>query len=194
MNRPAIKGTAFVSAAGDLDELVQTGRLTRAQIEARLRPEDLEILAGKVLPGDWYPIDSYGRILDLLGEVDGGGPPYHVQRGRRAAERLLRNGIYRQLDRAIEKRAEQSGASVIGIMLTVGRSLYNFGSWELLRDQSTDRHLRFEIRDVAALPENARLTVQGFVEWAAENIVGSHARVESRRSRLDTVVVDIHLG
>lgn len=194
MQRPAIKGTAFVSAVADLEELLQSGRLARAQMEARLRPEDLEILAGKVLPGDWYPIDSYGRILDLLGEIDGGGARYHVRRGRRAAERLLRSGIYRQLDRAIEKRTEKDGAALVGIMLTVGRTLYNFGSWEVIRDQSTSHKLRFEIRDVAALPENARLAIQGFVEWAVEHIVGGNTRVDSRRARLDVVVVDIDLA
>jgi hypothetical protein len=194
MNRPAIKGTAFVSAVSDLEELLQAGRLSRAQLETRLRAEDLEILAGKVLPGDWYPIDAYGRIIDLLGEVEGGGPAYHVQRGRRAAERLLRSGIYRQLDRALEKRTEKDATSLVGIMLTVGRTLYNFGAWEVVRETKAVRTLRFEIRDAAALPENARLTVQGFVAWAAENIIGPGVRVDSRRPRLDTVVMEIDLG
>jgi hypothetical protein len=191
LERPSIKGTAFVSAVGDLQELLDTGRLTRAQLETRLRPEDVEILDSKILPGEWYPIDSYGRILDLLGDVCGGGAPYHLQRGRKAAERLLRSGIYRQLDRAIEQRSEKDKASLISIMLTVGRTLYNFGAWEILRDQTSDRVLRFELRQMAALPENARVTIQGFVEWAAENIVGGKIRVESRRMSADRILFDI---
>lgn len=193
MDRPSIKGTAFVSAVGDLQELLDKGRLSREQLETRLRPEDVEILDSKILPGDWYPIESYGRILDLLGEVAGGGVPYHVQRGRSAAERLLRSGIYRQLDKAIEQRSEKDKASLISIMLTVGRTLYNFGAWEILRDQATDQLLRFELRQMAALPENARVTIQGFVEWAAENIVGGRIRVESRRVTADRILFDIHM-
>ena len=193
MEPPSIKGTAFISAVGDLQELIDAGRLSRDQLETRLRPEDVEIFDAKILPGEWYPIDSYGRILDLLGNVSGGGMPYHVQRGRKAAERLLRSGIYRQLDKAIEQRSEKDKASLISIMLTVGRTLYNFGAWEILPDQSTDRLLRFELRQMAALPENARVTIQGFVEWAAENIVGGRIRVESRRVTADRIVFDIQM-
>ena len=193
MERPSIKGTAFVSAVGDLQELLDSGRLSREQLETRLRPEDVEIIDSKILPGDWYPIDSYGRILDLLGDVCGGGPSYHVQRGRKAAERLLRSGIYRQLDRAIEQRSAKDQQSRIETMLTVGRTLYNFGAWEPLRDQSTDRLLRFELRQMAALPENARLTIQGFVAWAAEHISGGRSRVESRRTSADRILFDIHM-
>jgi hypothetical protein len=193
MDRPSIKGTAFVSAAGDLHELLASGRLTREQLETRLRPEDVEIFDSKILPGDWYPIDSYGRILDLLGEVSGGGARYHIERGRKAAERLLRSGIYRQLDKAIERRSEKDKASLISIMLTVGRTLYNFGAWEMLRDGSSDKLLRFELQQMAALPENARITIQGFVEWATEHIVGGRTRVESRRVSADRILFDIHL-
>jgi hypothetical protein len=78
-------------------------------------------------------------------------------------------------------------------MLTVGRTLYNFGAWEILRDQTSDRVLRFELRQMAALPENARVTIQGFVEWAAENIVGGKIRVESRRTSADRILFDIHM-
>lgn len=191
MERPCIKGTAFVSAVTDLEDLLESGRLTREQLELRLPPQDLEILEAKILPGDWYPIESYGRILDLLGETEGGGAGYHIRRGRRAAERILQSGIYRQLDKAVERRAEKDEAALIGIMLTVGRTLYNFGSWEFLREQSSPRVLRFELRDVGALPDNARLTIQGFVDWAAEHIMEQSTRVESRRVAADRIVFDI---
>jgi hypothetical protein len=194
VERPSIKGTALISAVTDLQALLDAGRLRKEQLEARLLAEDLAILEAKILPGDWYPIESYGRIIDLLGEIEGGGDAYHIQRGRRAAERLLKSGIYRQLDRAIEKRKEQDKTALTGIMLTVGRSLYNFGAWELLRDQSTATRLRFELRQMAALPENARLTIQGFVEWAAQHIGSPHSRVESRRLSADRIQFDIRVG
>jgi hypothetical protein len=192
VERPAIKGTAFLSAVSDLQTLIEAGAVRREQVEARLESEDLAILDAKILPGDWYPIDCYGRILELLGEIEGGGPAYHVQRGRRAAERLLQSGIYRQLDRAMEKREEKDKSSLIAIMLTVGRSLYNFGAWELLPDRSEGDRLCFELRQVEALPENARLTIQGFVEWAAQHIASPRSRVESRRVAPDRIQFDIY--
>lgn len=199
MDAPSIKGTAFASAVADLEAVLEAGRLSREQLEARLQPEDLHILESKVLPGEWYPIDSYGRIIDLLGDVEAGGSVrYHVQRGRRAAERLLQSGIYRQLDRARSRRSDvknvEAASQLIEVMLTVGRSLYNFGSWELLSDEPDDRTLAFEIRDAAALPESARYTIQGFVEWAAERIGGDRGvRVESRRVRRDCVRMEIRI-
>lgn len=189
---PSIKGTAFASAVEDLHALVESGRLRREQLEARLGPEDLALVEGKVLPGDWYPIDAYGRILELLGDVSGGGVAYHVGRGRLAAERLLRSGIYRQLDRAKRMQSQSDPVTLINVMLTVGRTLYNFGVWESV-DAGVAGLVRFEIRDVAALPENARHTVQGFVAWAAEHLVGADARVESRRPAVDRVQFDIRL-
>ena len=46
---------------------------------------------------------------------------------------------------------------------------------------------------MAALPENARLTIEGFVEWAAEHISGGRTRVESRRTSADRILFDIHM-
>ena len=193
MTQPSIKGTAFVSAVTDLQALIESGKLSRAQLERRLQPQDLAIVDAKILPGEWYPIESYGRILDAMGEAAGGGEAYHVQRGRTTAERLLRSGIYRQLDRAVEQRSEKDKASLIALMLTVGRTLYNFGAWEMLRDQSNDRRIRFELRQMAALPENARITIQGFVEWAGQHILGGKVRAESRRTHPDRILFDILL-
>lgn len=94
-DRPSIKGTGFGSAVADVEAALESGQLTAARLEERLQPEDLKLLEGKVLPGDWYSIESYGRILDLLCDAVGGGlPTYHVMRGRRAAERLMSSGIY----------------------------------------------------------------------------------------------------
>jgi hypothetical protein len=196
VNQPCIKGTALASAVGDLLEFVERGRLTREQMEVRLRPEDLEIVDAKILPGDWYPIASYGRILDLLGSVSGGGAAYHLQRGRRTAERLFASGIYKQLDRAVEQKqkAEADESALIAIMLTVGRTLYNFGAWEMVRDTGSRRRLRFELRQMEALPENARITIQGFVEWAAEHIVGKNVAVDSKRTHPDRIQFDLKLG
>lgn len=193
MQRPAVKGTALESAATDLRDLLDRGVLEREAVEARLELEDLRALDRKILPSDWYPIETYARILDLLGEVEGGGrPEYHVERGRRAAERLLRSGIYRQLDRAERMHGRFPPGAVVGVLLTVGRALFSFGEWRVLSESREE--VRYEIADAAAFPEAARYTIQGFTEWAAHHVVGADARVTSRRPAADRAEFVIRLA
>lgn len=192
VERPAVKGTALESAATDLRGLVEGGHLSREALEARLELEDLRILDGKLLPSEWYPIETYARILDLLSEVEGEGrPEYHVERGRRAAERLLRSGIYRQLDRAERMVDHFSHGAVVSILLTVGRALFNFGDWRVVSDE--EREVRYEIAEADAFPEAARHTIQGFTEWAARHLVGANARVASHRPAPDRVEFRIEI-
>src|SRR5262245_53084124 len=97
---PSIKGSAFLSVVEDLKGLVASGRIRRPELEIRLRASDLRILDDKVLPGLWYPLDTYRRLTEILLEIEGGGKPeYVVRRGARAAERLFAAGLYLQLER-----------------------------------------------------------------------------------------------
>lgn len=172
---PSIKGTAFESAAADLAALVESGRLSRSELETRLRAEDLEVLDEKILPGLWYPMATYSRVLELLGEIEGRGrTEYFVERGARAAERLLGSGIYRQADRA-ESMKERGGTDwrepVGKLMLTVGQTLYNFMRWSYQQSPGKDTGFTIELSEATDLPDPARYTVQGFIEFAARKIV-----------------------
>ena len=69
MLEPTIKGTAFESAVVDLCALVESGRLTREELEVRLTPDEIGYLEGKISPGFWYPMKSYMRLLELIPTV-----------------------------------------------------------------------------------------------------------------------------
>jgi hypothetical protein len=184
-NRPAIKGTGFGSAVADVESALESGELTSDQLEARLQAEDLQLLKAKVLPGDWYPISTYGRVLDLLCEAVGRGSlQYHVMRGRRAAERLTSSGIYHQLDKALQikegTRSDwQEGAA--RVMLTMTRALFNFMEWRYERDPERAGAFAILVTGAEAFPEAGRHTIQGVIEYATEAIAGGEVHVESSR-------------
>ena len=193
MDRPSIKGTAFESVAAGLVALVESGRISRQQIEERLTEQDLVALDEKILASAWYPVDTYGRVLDLLGDVEGEGHAgYFVERGARAAERLMGLGIYHQAERA-ERLKERAGEDWlepgVNLMLTMGQVLFNFMRWSY--QPSTGGRIEFgiELSEAADLPECARYTVQGFIEFTARKLVEDpELQVTSLRPSQDQVV------
>ena len=189
---PSIKGTGFGSAVADVEAALENGKLTAARLEERLQPEDLKLLEGKVLPGDWYPIESYGRLLDVLCDAVGGGSPaYHVSRGRLAAERLTSSGIYRQLDKAQSLKDNPNAGwrdDAGRVMLTMSGALFNFMEWKFELDPDRDGEFTVTLTGAEAFPEAGRHTIQGVIEYATEAITGGTARAESARPEPGRIV------
>ena len=101
MAQAAIKGSALIALIEDVAHCVEQGRVSAETLEVRLEPEDVALLEEKVSPVKWYPIDQYRRLTDLLFELTGEGrdfETYMKARGAAAAERLIRSGLYQQLD------------------------------------------------------------------------------------------------
>src|SRR5690606_2118166 len=93
-----VKGSAIESVVADVNRLVEEGRLAREALAARLPAEDLQLLETKIVPALWYSYGSYGRLMELLFEIEGRrSTEYLVERGRRAGERVRAMGIYAQL-------------------------------------------------------------------------------------------------
>jgi hypothetical protein len=182
---PSIKGTAFQAVPQDLLGLVESGGLSREELETRLEALDLELLEAKIQPASWYPIATYARMVELL--ADCGAPNererYCVERGRRAAQRLADAGIYQQLHAS----SEQLGARIGHFSITLGQQMYSFGRWRYEPGREVGG-FGIELEDVADLPEVARWATQGFIELAASRIAGFPMRVESERAQRDRVV------
>lgn len=196
MSEPSIKGTAFQSAQEDLHRLVDAGRIPPAELEARLRPEDRGLLEQKINPAAWYPIATYVRMVDLLVAKEAGGDRegYLVERGRRAAERLAKAGIYQQLDASVER----SGPGVGRIIVTLASAIYSFTRWRFV-SQAPDgggagargvQDFRVEVDEASEFPEVARFTAQGFIEYAASRTTGRPYCVTSGRPARDRVVFE----
>jgi hypothetical protein len=93
-----IKGTVFDTVASEVRRALDAGSIPRALAEHQLERGDLELVAGAVQPGTWYPIDAHDRLLRLLLRYEGRGQlAYWIEGGRRAADALRESGIYDQL-------------------------------------------------------------------------------------------------
>jgi hypothetical protein len=176
---PSIKGTAFLSAHADVNALLARGALTRQELEVALEAEDLRLLERKVQPADWYPMESYRRLLRVLCDKEAGGDEqaYLIARGQRAGQRIAATGIYQQLDTNPELLGTRTGR----IVITVAGLIYNFTSWHFERAGASIGHFSIRVEQAEHFPEAARFTTQGFIEYVSGRIMGKPMRAASER-------------
>jgi hypothetical protein len=174
-----VKGTAIESVIADVNRLVESSRISRDQLEARLEAEDLELLEQKLLPSVWYSLGAYGRMTQLLYEAEGRGKhEYLYDRGRRAAERMRGAGFYAQLTAARERWGDSLGA----MMVTLGPAIYRDTEWSYrLLASGPGLHFEIEISVPEGFPDVCRHTTQGFIEHAATHAAGQTVRMSSER-------------
>ncbi|HBZ70735.1 MAG TPA: hypothetical protein DEP35_13780 [Deltaproteobacteria bacterium] len=187
MTQSSIKGVAFQSVAEDIHRLRTEGRIRQDDLMAVLKPGDMAHLEETVVPSLWYPIDVYGRCLDLLCIVEGHGrPSYLVARGAKAAERMMAVGAYRHFLAAADRWGQRAGQA----MVQLASAMYNFMIWVITHEESTGT-CRIEVQQAADFPDSARHSAHGFVEVLFTRIEGAPVEVGSRRPRPDLVMYEI---
>ncbi len=198
---PSIKGSAFQSVVADLAGLVQSGRIARETVEARLEAEDLALLEEKVLPGVWYPLASYRRMSELLWEVEGNrNPAYLVARGARSAERLFEAGLYQQMQRGEEigaakrERGEAWSEFDGNLMTSLAGAIFNVSRWRYRRHPEDANANRIEVTAARDLPEVSRWAAQGFIEYMASRMTGLAVQVTSERPTADRIVYTLRMS
>lgn len=186
MSEPAIKGSGFESAVADLQRLAEEGRLDREELEARLEARDLAYLEEKILPSLWYPLSSYERMCDLLLAVEGrGDPEYLVDRGRRAADRLYRAGLYRQLDATVARWGERLGP----LLSSLGEAMFRDTRWKV--DVAPEGgSFQVEVHLPPGFPECARHSSTGFIEFLGSHASGAPVVVRSSRPSPDRMLFE----
>jgi hypothetical protein len=174
---PSIKGSVFVRAVEDILKLVSAGSLTRGELERRLPATDVLLLSQLVIPSSWYDVQAYGRLLELLRDVEGGGRnEYLRERGARSAELLLQAGLYQQMEylnrtQVVQQKDARARFLAFGrdlrLLTTIYGSILNFGR-QLVKDdpQHADRYV-LEYVEVAPYPEALCWTTDGFVNRMA---------------------------
>jgi hypothetical protein len=176
-----VKGTAIESVVTDVNQLVEAGRLSPHELELRLPAEDLRLLETKIVAALWYPLGSYGRLMNLLYEVDGRrSTEYLVERGRRAAERIRASGLYSQLKSDWSTWGDRVGK----ILVTLGPAMYKDTQWRIQLERVGTRGmtLRLEVDCPPEFPDVCRWPTQGFVEALAQLYSGdAKVRVHSER-------------
>lgn len=174
---PSVKGTVFRGVVEDVRQLREEGRLRDGELESELPAEDRAILEDKVLDAAWYPIATYGRLLDLLCRRTGGGSlRYYHERGARNAERLIRAGLYSQLaflerwkDEQERTRSARRAAMVSSFAASLRRvvsmagSIYSVGRWSVAEDPDDADRVVIEIEEAADYSEGMRYAIEGFL-------------------------------
>ncbi len=170
---PSIKGSIFGRAIEDLRKLVDAGEIDRAELERRLEPRDLPVLDEEIWPGSWYDVQTYGRLLDLLKEVEGRGRnEYLSERGKQSAEVLLEKGLYQQLDylnrtqvasaREPEERFLAFGRD-LKLLVSLHHAIMNFGRQEVRPDPDHADRYMIELHEADCCPESLCWTTTGFM-------------------------------
>jgi hypothetical protein len=175
----AVKGTAIESVVADVKRLLDEGKIARDELEARLPKEDLELLEQKIVPALWYPVGTYGRLMELLFERDGlRSHEYLVERGRRAAERIRQGGLYAQLKGDWKSWGDRIG----NILVTLGPAMYRDTQWRFhWYGEAQPVRFRIELDVPADFPDLCRYPTQGFIDHLT-SVYREGLRVTSERT------------
>ncbi len=200
---PSVKGAVFSLAVEEVSKLVSAGRISEDELERRLEPGDLGILAGPVQGTLWYDIRVYARLVELLRDVDGGGSDdYLRRRGARSAERLIHAGVYQQLEylnRLQVAKAQDPEERFLAfgrdlrLLTTLSASVYNFMRWEPRPDPDHPGRHRIDVIEAGPLPTIFDPHIEGFVNrmtvqggepdlWRARRARPDHLLFEMTRS------------
>jgi hypothetical protein len=191
-----IKGTAFQAVADDLKRLLESGELKDAEVGKALEAQDLAILRAGVLPGSWYPIDSYRRMLALLVAKEGRfqRDEYLRRRGASASERILKMGLYTHLQdaiRAVERQPAKWVEQVGRIMTTLSSTMFNFSRWEFVASSTLESAaplFSLRVSEAAALPDETRIVLEGFIESLFTPFTPEKIEVRSQRPTPDAIL------
>jgi hypothetical protein len=188
---PSIKATGFQGAAEDLMRLVDSGKLSRAELEKRLDARDFAYLGKHLAASSWVPIESYVRVANVLADLEARGDfaGYFRARGRRAAERLHKAGLYKQFDANSETWGKRAGK----IATTLSGVLYNFTRWTF--ETKEGKHpFQIVIEDAREFPECLRFVGEGFIEYTSRNQSGGReVRVTSARVTASQIVYTVEV-
>ena len=169
---PSIKGSVFLGHFDFLSKLVESGEVSREELESNLLPKDLELFDAPIQVTAWYDIRSYTRILELLREVAGEGKnDFLVERGAASAERLLYSGLYAQFEYL--KRTQMQAASTprdrylafgrdLRLLVTLNDNVLNFSHGGVEEDPDHADRWMLVTSDAAAYPDVLCWTTQGF--------------------------------
>jgi hypothetical protein len=173
---PCLKGATMQAAVRRLEAHRKSGKLSDEVLEAKLEPEDIEMLEQRIALTLWYPIDAYDRIMLLLREIEGGmGDDWWIQYGEASAAEILAFGPIQ----AMLKAARGFGPRA-GIVLVRMSSLYfNFSKWRF--DGESLESFEVVVTGAAPMSEPCRLIVLGFLRHLAKVFVGHEVLLESDR-------------
>jgi hypothetical protein len=184
MSTPSIKGVAFQFVTSAVEELLAEGKLERAELETKLPEEDLALLDGEIIPGLWYPIASFGRLLELALAADGRSRERWPQVGFEAAEELLSAETYRGLVDSGTQRGDRSGFALVHLVPL----FLNFSKWSFEPEPEDGSVYRVGVAEAEPMPDAAVALIQGIIEYLSQLVRRRRLSVSSQRVGRDRII------
>jgi len=190
----SIKGTAFAFVVEKALKHISSGEISRDKLARRLPSGGLEAVQRPVVLVAWYDIRIYAGLMELLTEVEGHGESgYLVRHGGEAAERLLQQGFYQQMEYVKSMapgdetdphvRYETFGRD-LRRLVSLWPSIFNFSQLQVRHDPDHPDRYMLETSDGTAFPEALCWSLQGFYNrMAAEHDCPDLWRLDHPRQR-----------
>lgn len=173
----SIKGSVFSAVAEDVNKLLAAGDVSRDEARRWLQAVDFELLGAEISIASWYDVRAYDRMNLLLRDVAGhGSNEFLREKGRETARRLLKGGLYSQLEylqRTQVARASDSRERFAAFgrdlrrLTTISSSILNFSRWTSKPDPERDAHYVIEVSEAKDFPETLCWRSDGFVNGMA---------------------------
>ena len=186
---PSVKGSVVVGSVSSLRSLKRAGKVTAEALAARLGKAALGLLAEKIEVGRWYPMATFGELVDFEWELTDRDADYAREAGARSADRMFEAGLYQQLDYAGRVERAKSSSELVRqskLITTVTGALYSFLTTAVRIAESGDR-LEIVYGNAATFREMLRFSTEGFMNRVNER-QGSSRRWTSARTRPDEIV------
>jgi hypothetical protein len=181
---PSTKGLMLQQVVTLIQDHLDTGRLTRDQLEARLEKEDLPFFDGdKIVPSLWYPVAQNHRLLDLYFSISGRRAEAMVELGRVSARQVLELPAYAAL---FEAAAQRDAASAGPLLVKLAELVLNFTKWTFHGTTLDD--FEIEVTEATEYSDHACHSAIGFMEVLGAELFGKKLRVKCERPAPDHIV------
>ena len=193
--KPSVKGSLVAAAVEKTRKLLEEGRLSPGELEARLGPEGLALLEEPMNVSKWYDLELYQSLAELLHDLEGGPrDEYFRKQGFGRGQKLIEAGLYQQMEYVERPKVAQEAdpnarfeayERDLKRFVTLSGALLNFSSWSVARDPDHADRYRIEVRDAADYPDflgrgsegliNAMASSHGLGElWRYERVARDH--------------------
>lgn len=193
---PSIKGSVITKLVDDVRALLERSGADRERLEAQLSAATLELVDAKIEIGQWYPIEQYAELSELLWKEEGEGRVEFLhRRGEEAMKRLMEAGLYQQIEylrrddgpfRTRPRRTEllrscRLVGSIMGALLNFTKQTWDW-------DPENPDIILHHVRQAKHYPEVLRHVQEGVVTFLVRLARPQAPAVTSERPTPDHIV------
>jgi hypothetical protein len=181
---PCVKGNTLAILIEETQRLLKSGALRERQLRDLPRVVR-ELVEHGARTNEWYPVEHYARLGELLcSTAKEGQKEYLRELGRKDFERLRRAGTYRQLDYLGQLDARRDLVTKLQdsrLITSLMNSIFNFSRWAPAPDPKSPLHVVIQVTEAEHIPEVFRFLTEGF-QTAMNRVIKPTARaVRSER-------------